>query len=221
MLVIGAQRRPSQPAVPVKSRRRRAGVAEVKGRTGFEVVHFHKADRAKFAAADIVAGNVVVFGGAVLRADLDDPLIFPGRLDHSDAFPDAMRVRFLDVHILAGLAGQNRQRRMPVVVSRHDHRVHIGRFQHFSVVGLQPRFCRLTVLDEIARLSEPFLAQVAQANTIRSRLFDHHTDDKTPAPAATDQGHLDLFVCATDIERRPCCGQRQRRACGTAEKCSA
>ena len=51
---------------------------------------------------------------------LHDALVLAGRLDHLPAFEDVVGSRFLDVHVLAGLAGPDRHQRVPVI-GRGDH----------------------------------------------------------------------------------------------------
>ena len=53
-------------------------------------------------------------------ANLDDPIVLAGRLDHRPAFDDRHRERLLDIDILARLAGGDHLDRVPVV-GRCDH----------------------------------------------------------------------------------------------------
>ena len=53
-----------------------------------------------------------------LRAVHDDALVLLGGRHELPPFPDAVRHRFLDVHVLAGLAAPDRRERMPVVRRR-------------------------------------------------------------------------------------------------------
>ena len=53
--------------------------------------------------------------GAALRAVLHDAVVFPRGLDELAALEDVVAARLLDVHVLARLAGPNRQQRVPMV----------------------------------------------------------------------------------------------------------
>ena len=57
---------------------------------------------------------------ALLRADLDDAVVLARRLHHRAAFGDGHRRRLLDVDVLAGLAGEHRHQRVPVIGRADD-----------------------------------------------------------------------------------------------------
>ena len=56
----------------------------------------------------------------LLAADLEDAIIFAGRLDHQPAFADRQAQRLLGIDVLAGLAGMDRNQRPPVVGRGRD-----------------------------------------------------------------------------------------------------
>ena len=61
-----------------------------------------------------------VLGAAALRADLDDAVVAARRFDHQPAFADVVGARFFDIDMLAGFAGEDGGRAVPVV-GRGDH----------------------------------------------------------------------------------------------------
>ena len=62
---------------------------------------------------------------AVLGAHLDDAVVAPRGLDHLPALVDRAAQRLLAVHVLAGLAGHDRDRGVPVVGRGDQHRVDV------------------------------------------------------------------------------------------------
>src|SRR5690242_2214666 len=91
-------------------------------------------------------------GGALLRAHLDDALMLALRLDEQLALMRVVPARFLHVDVLAGLHGQQRRRRVPVV----------GRGDHQGVHGL--------VLERFAEIAQPSRRLALHASHVRHRL---------------------------------------------------
>jgi hypothetical protein len=81
-------------------------------------------------AKSAIAHELDSFGqqptAACLRAHLHDPIAPARRLDHPPAFDDVVADGFLDVDILAGLAGQDGHQRVPVVGRRDRHRIDVA-----------------------------------------------------------------------------------------------
>ena len=65
----------------------------------------------------------------MLRPGLDDPVVFPGGIDHLPAFPDVMADGLFDVNMLARLARHDRRQTMPVIGSGDNHRVNLLHIQ--------------------------------------------------------------------------------------------
>ena len=65
--------------------------------------------------ADVLDRLLDVRRAASLRAELDDAVVLARGLDHPPPFDDVVAGRLLDVDVLAGLAGQDGQQRVPVV----------------------------------------------------------------------------------------------------------
>jgi len=66
---------------------------------------------------------------------LDDALIFAGRFNHFAALEKVVAGRFLDVNILARLAGPHCCQRVPMVRRRDGNRVHILVVEHPAQIG--------------------------------------------------------------------------------------
>ena len=95
---------------------------------------FDFADRAKLARLNDVDGFSVMLHAVLLSADLDDAIVLLGRLDQIPAFSDEVAQRLFDVDVLAGLAGGDGDRHVPVGLRRHDHRVDALVGEQFSKV---------------------------------------------------------------------------------------
>ena len=65
---------------------------------------------------------------------LHDPLVLAGGLDALAALEDIVAARLLHVHVLAGLAGPDRDQRVPVVAGGHRDRVEVLVFQGLADV---------------------------------------------------------------------------------------
>src|SRR5262245_21033201 len=74
-----------------------------------------KRNFAELARLDEFAGAGDMSGATPLCPHLHHALVLAGRLDHLAAFDEVVRDRFLDVHVLAGLAGPDGRQRVPVV----------------------------------------------------------------------------------------------------------
>ena len=100
------------------------------------------ADLADAARLDVFDRFLNVRRAPPLGSDLDDALVLARRLDHPPAFDDVVAGRLLDVDILAGLAGQHGQQRVPVVGRGDrdgvDRLVVEQRRKSFSVRGALP-----------------------------------------------------------------------------------
>ena len=62
---------------------------------------------------------------SLLRADLNDPAVFRLGFDDASSLLEIVGERLLAVDVLAGLAGRDRDRYVPVVRGRDDDRVHV------------------------------------------------------------------------------------------------
>ena len=72
---------------------------------------------AELARLDRGGGQCPLVGGTALRAVLDDSVVLPRGLDGDAAFVHVVAARFFDVHVLARLAGPDRDQGVPVIGS--------------------------------------------------------------------------------------------------------
>ena len=100
----------------------------------------HQADLAELAGAEVFVACLDVVGARpLLRAHLADTLVHARRADDLGAFFHAEGERLLHVDVLAGVEGVDRDRRVPVVRRRDDHRVQPGHLQQLAMVAEQFR----------------------------------------------------------------------------------
>src|SRR5262249_50631036 len=88
---------------------------------------------------DQLARPLIVRPGALLRADLNNALVSPGRVNHPAAFADEKRQGLFDVNILTGLAGEHGLQSVPVVGRRDDHRVNVFAIKQGAEIGVAAR----------------------------------------------------------------------------------
>ena len=84
---------------------------------------------------------------SLLKTRLHDAVVLVCRLNQSLAFLDCVRNRFLQVNVLAGLASQNADDRMPVIRRSNDDRIDRGIVEDSTEV-LMPEGSRLLVLGD-------------------------------------------------------------------------
>ena len=119
--------RGTEPEVVVEPGRRLA--VGRRAEAGHDVAvgpHPDRDDLADVAALDQLARLLVVRPRPLLGADLDDPLVPPGDVDHPPPLADEQAQRLLDVHVLARRAGHHGHQGVPVVGRRDDHRVDVA-----------------------------------------------------------------------------------------------
>ena len=92
-------------------------------------------DAPEFPAGEIVPCRSRVGAAAVLKSHLHNALVLTGRFEHLPSFPDGIRWIFLDVHVLAGLAGADGGQRMPVLRRGNDHGIDVFVIKRHLHVG--------------------------------------------------------------------------------------
>ena len=100
----------------------------------------HQADLAQFAGAEVFVARLnVVRARTLLRAHLADALVHTRGADDLRPFLHAEGERLLHVHVLAGVEGIDRDRRVPVVRRRDHDRIQPGHLQQLAMVAEQLR----------------------------------------------------------------------------------
>ena len=133
---------------------------------------------------------------SLLRADLHDSLVLPGRVHHRSPFDDVVRQRLFGVHVLAGGAGGNEDVGMPVVRRADDDGVDVFAVDNLAEVLnglhiLSGPACLFHICDGIGN---PLFIRIAEGGQ-----FDFWHLQKIPEigpahAAAADEGDSDLFV---------------------------
>ena len=183
---------------------------------GIEVVvvpDLHLGDLAQAARLDHLGGLLIVGPAPLLGADLHDAVVLAGGLDRGRPSPIEVRQRFLDVDVLARLAGVDRAQAVPVVVGGHDHRVDVLVVQQLPVVAVGGDG---VVAGRLHALAEPLLIQIADGDDPRARALHVALHHAPSFAAAADQSEVDRAVGAggrgaagrTSLAGR--CGGRRR-----------
>ena len=158
VLVERTQRRRPEPQIVVDAGGHGA-VGDDADRIPLPVDHGLAAvDRAEPAIAQELHRLAEHGAAPPLRADLDDPVVAPGRLDHPPAFDDVVADGLFDVDVLARLAGQDRHERVPVIGRGDGDRVDVAIVEHPPEIGLGLRVAAPSFLHEGQRgLEMPFV----------------------------------------------------------------
>jgi len=212
-VLVGAERRGAQPALPVQRRRHRVGTfgtgnALRPDRAVGPHVHLgHVAENAGLQQLGITAQAVV---GAALVAHLRDHATRVGDLLEILRLPDRAHQRLLHINVAALLHRADRGGRMHVVRRRDRDRVEIlALVQHLAEIAVALHLRRILplLLDLGERLIDRGAVHVAQRDNVLAVLKHRHP----VAPAfAADADHADVQFFARLGERA--CGPRREAA---------
>ena len=128
-----------------------------------------------------------------LHADLHHPARLAGRLDHQPPLADVVRAGLLDVDVLAGLAGQDRGRPVPVVGGRDPDGVD-GLVVEDPAEVLDDPGRLAGRLRPVGRLPGPRLVNVAGVGEVDVVPRDEGPDVARPHLAAADHGDRQAAV---------------------------
>src|ERR1039458_1838178 len=139
-------------------------------------------DGADLAAAQVIEGLAQERARTTLRAQLDHPAIFPGRSHHLPAFPEVVGKGFLDINVLARLAGPDCRQRMPVIGQSDDHSVNSLVVQDPAKVHVSgDRFT--PILERPAFAVKERLVHIAQGGDLYPGNLTDPGDELMPSPA--------------------------------------
>jgi hypothetical protein len=96
-------------------------------------------DVADASLLDVAHRALEVRAGALLGPHLDDAVVPARGVDHQASIPDMVRDGFLDVDVLAGVAGVDAHDRVPVFRRRDDDGVEVPVLEQTPVVGYRLR----------------------------------------------------------------------------------
>ncbi len=161
-------------------------------------VDLDQADLAQLAFLDDgVPGFDEMRRAAALRADLDDALVFARGGEHSLAFDDIDADRLLHIDIRAGLDRGDHRQGVPVVGRGDQDDVEVLLLEHLAVIGVGAGLLlrELARGDDIGRLSEHLLIDVAERDDLDRRDLDQTEQVALAVPAAADETNALLPVC--------------------------
>jgi hypothetical protein len=146
---------------------------------------------------------VVVWGTAILCADLHDTLVLPRRLDEFATLPNIVAERFLNVDILSRLTGEDGSRRMPMIRRGHYHGIDalIGKNLLHSP-GQQRLPTALLCCHVVGNPDEAILVDVAHLRALDITAPGHARGDLRAPPAAPNQRHLYPVVGPPHLAKR-------------------
>ena len=170
------------------------------GGTGVESGTVDPEDSAVLAGLEVAGGFFDRGAGALLRAGLDDAVIFAGGGDHLAAFPNAVAYGLFDIDMLAGLTGPDGHEGVPVVWGGDDKGVDVFAVEDFANVGiaLDVGVGGTILLLELGKaVSQDLAVRVAEGDDLDA-LQAMETAYVAPALAAyAGNGEADLFVGAS------------------------
>ena len=155
------------------------------------------------ALADELQGFLVMHSAPVLCANLDHTLETLCGVHHPAPFAHKQGHGLLDVDVLAGGRGQERDRGVPVVRRRDHNRLNILVVEQPAEIGVAFR-ARAAVGQA---LLEPGLINVGESHQVNIRLALEIVDVLPADEPVADEPHPDAIVCAENALR----SQRRRR----------
>ena len=144
-------------------------------------------DPAELAGADVIERGDELAGAALPGADLGDPLVLLGGGGHRLGFADVVTDRLFEIHVLAGLAGQDRRQGVPVVGRGDDDGVDVIAVEDLAEVLDDFRTLALLLFDVVGRLTGVAGVDVADHRD-RDLLINERIHVRATHPAASDQG---------------------------------
>ena len=135
-----------------------------------------------------------VLRAAPLRADLHHAVVAPRGLDHQPALADVVSTGFLDVDVLAGIAGENRGRRVPVVGRGDDDRIHGAIVEDPPHVFVGPGGLAGGALDGLRGRAHPVGIRIADIRHLDILLGGKRFEQPGPLPAGADHTEDDAVI---------------------------
>ena len=153
---------------------------------------------ADLSAANVFQRGQVVGPAAVLGAHLHDALVFARGLHQHAALEHIVRKRLFDIDVLAGLAGHDRERGMPVVGRPDDDRIKVLRLEQvFDTFQLLRHLPVLMPSDGSGRTLQTTVEQVTHMRNLHV-IAARKTGSKPSTTTATaDQSQTDRLARAS------------------------
>ena len=213
---VGDEWARAAPAIPVEAGLHFGGGLGV-GRGGIAEGDVDGVDAAEDAVADEFAGDPEFFGGALLRAGLENAFGLAGLLHELDSFVNVMGERLLAVDVFASAHGGDGDIGVPVIGCGDDDGVDIFASDHLAkiivgvaaAVGFAGLF-RVRIVDAFLGVQATGRVDIAHRED-----FDVIAIDKATEVAA----HLFAHADATDGEALARCGGLRPDAARENERC--
>ena len=135
--------------------------------------------------------------GPALGAVLHHPAVTAGGLDHLASLPDIVGAGLLHVDMLAGLAGQDGGRSVPVIAGGDDYRIHLRVVQ--DVAEVRDPMSRAGLLDGLRHALGVRVADVGHPAALQG---GEVLAESTPPAAAADDPHVEAIVGAQNSAHR-------------------
>ena len=146
------------------------------------------------------------------------------RLQHGAPFLDAFGERFLDIDIFAGLAGQNRRQRMPMVRRRDQHHIDVLAVEDAPKVLYGVRLFAAFGLANLDPFGNLRLIDITDHGAIDLWIEEKTFQIAAPHAAAADQAEANFFIrprlarARGSNKWRTECAQRQRDRAGSQSR---
>ena len=141
-------------------------------------------------------GLEFVLDTAALRTDLDHAPVFAGGGDHLLAFENVVAGWFLDVDVLAGLAGPDGRERVPVIRDGHGDGLHFFVVEDLPHIGVAFGLFAGGLFDSRLTAFEGGLVDVAQGDDVGVGEFGVLVHMVAASSAQADDSDIDLIVCS-------------------------
>jgi hypothetical protein len=139
-------------------------------------------------------GLLVVLHAALLRAHLDDALVFLRGSHRHVPFADELAHGLLEIDVLAGLAGGNHRQHMPLLVGGDHHGIDILVFKQLAIVRIRGD---AVATGKLAAVAHVLGVHVADSREAGARNFGEvGNNDCAPAGSATDEAKINGVVYA-------------------------
>jgi hypothetical protein len=135
-------------------------------------------------------GALEVAAGALLDADLHNPMIASRCFDHEPPFADAIGNRLFNVNIFAGITGIDSHQRMPMIRRRDDYSLKILPLQYLPVVPIDLSL----ISSQLARAFGIRSENIADSQDGHLRIALEVDKVHLSHTAAADEAHTDAFV---------------------------
>jgi hypothetical protein len=173
------------------------------GTTAFVTEAANPLNRTDIARANPLERRFVGHGGALLRADLDDAVIFSRCLDHLAAFPYLVRCGFFDIDVFARLAGPDGDKRMPMVGRRGGDRVDLLVLQKLANVGVGFELDVVLLIKTCSLFFEVIAVNITDSHQPNAlALLAEILHVAATLAADTDDGDANVIISAEHARRR-------------------